>query len=115
MSAFLLDDDPPQPDAKAAKLLNNDNRLMLQRLTGPISSLTVWEPESLELAVRAFAETQGVPLGKVAQPLRAALTGKTASPGIFDVMSVLGQAAVLARLRAVVSGVESQSNGPDQS
>lgn len=111
MSAFLLDDNPPRPDAKAAKLLNNDNRLMLQRLTSPLSLLTVWEPESLEIAVRAFAESHGTPLGKIAQPMRAALTGKTASPGIFDVMSVLGQAAVLARLRAAASGAESQSEG----
>ena len=115
MSAFLLDDNPPKPDAKAAKLLNNDNRLMLQRLTSPLSLLTVWEPESLEIAVRAFAESHGTPLGKIAQPMRAALTGKTASPGIFDVMSVLGQAAVLARLRAAASGAELQSEGTVQS
>ena len=115
MSAFLLADTPPQPDAKATKLLNSDNRLMLQRLTHPLSSLTVWEPESLEIAVRAFAESRGTSLGKIAQPMRAALTGKTASPGIFDVMSVLGQASVLARLRAVDSGAEPQSDGKNQS
>ena len=101
MAGFLLRDGPPELDAKARKLLSSDNRIMLHGLTGELSSLTVWEPGSLETAVRAFAESRGTKLGKVAQPVRAALTGTTASPGIFDVLSVLGRAEVLARLRAV--------------
>ena len=54
--------------------------------------------ESLESALRDFADGEDVKLGKVAQPLRAALTGATASPGIFDVMAVLGRDEVLGRL-----------------
>jgi glutamyl-tRNA synthetase len=59
---------------------------------------TAWDSASLEAAVRAFAEAQGLKLGQAAQPLRAALTGSTASPPIFEVMSVLGRAESLARL-----------------
>ena len=57
-----------------------------------------WDSASLEAAVRAFAEAQGLKLGQAAQPLRAALTGSTASPPIFEVMAVLGRAESLARL-----------------
>ena len=59
-----------------------------------------WSPTSLEAAVRAYAEESGVKLGQVAQPLRAALTGRTTSPGLFDVMAVLGRTECLARLEA---------------
>jgi len=60
--------------------------------------LSDWTEEALELAVRDFAETQDLKLGKVAQPLRAALTGSTASPGMSEVLAVLGREQVLARL-----------------
>jgi glutamyl-tRNA synthetase len=59
---------------------------------------TAWDSASLEAAVRAFAEAQELKLGQAAQPLRAALTGSTASPPIFEVMAVLGRAESLARL-----------------
>ena len=59
----------------------------------------VWAAELLEEATRTFAEAQDLKLGKVAQPLRAALTGKTTSPGIFDVLVVLGREESLDRLR----------------
>jgi glutamyl-tRNA synthetase len=61
-------------------------------------SNTTWDAASLEAAVRAFAEAQGLKLGQAAQPLRAALTGSTASPPIFEVMAVLGRTESLARL-----------------
>ena len=54
-----------------------------------------------EDAVREFAEEAGDKLGKVAQPLRAALTGRAVSPGVFDVLAVLGREESLARLRDV--------------
>jgi glutamyl-tRNA synthetase len=57
-----------------------------------------WSAETAEAAVRAYAERTGVKLGQVAQPLRAALTGRTTSPGIFDVLAVLGKAESLARI-----------------
>ena len=58
-----------------------------------------WKPEALDTLVRTFAEETGRKLGKVAQPLRAALTGKSTSPGIFDVLDVLGREESLARIR----------------
>jgi len=57
-----------------------------------------WNAASLEAAVRSFAEAEGLKLGQVAQPLRAALTGRATSPGLFDVMVVLGREECLARL-----------------
>jgi glutamyl-tRNA synthetase len=57
-----------------------------------------WTPEALEACVRAFAEATGRKLGKVAQPLRAALTGRATSPGIFDVLEVLGREESLGRI-----------------
>jgi glutamyl-tRNA synthetase len=63
-----------------------------------------WEAASLEAAVRDFAEARGMKLGQAAQPLRAALTGSTASPPIFDVMAVLGRSESLARLADASGG-----------
>jgi glutamyl-tRNA synthetase len=64
-----------------------------------LESVEPWTPEKLDAAVRAYAEGAGLKLGKVAQPLRAALTGRTTSPGIFDVLEVLGRHESLARIR----------------
>jgi glutamyl-tRNA synthetase len=61
--------------------------------------LAGWEAPTIEAAVRSYAERMGLKLGQVAQPLRAALTGKTTSPPIFDVLTVLGRDESLARLR----------------
>ncbi|HYI42116.1 MAG TPA: glutamate--tRNA ligase, partial [Sphingomicrobium sp.] len=63
-----------------------------------LAGLDNWNHDRLEEAVRAVAEQQGVKLGKLAQPLRAALTGRTTSPGIFDVLALLGQGESLARI-----------------
>jgi glutamyl-tRNA synthetase len=57
-----------------------------------------WRAETTEAAVRAFAEQTGLKLGKAAQPLRAALTGRSTSPGVFDVLDVLGREESLARI-----------------
>jgi glutamyl-tRNA synthetase len=64
-----------------------------------LEAVEPWSHEGLEAAVRAYAEEAGVKLGKVAQPLRAALTGKATSPGIFDVLEVLGREEAIARVR----------------
>ena len=62
---------------------------------------------ALETSVRAFADETGRKLGKVAQPLRAALTGKSTSPGIFDVLDVLGRDELLARLHDQAAAIKS--------
>jgi glutamyl-tRNA synthetase len=89
---------PLDLDEKAAKLLEGDARRRLAALHERFAKLDVWEPASLEAATRAYAEEAGVKLGGVAQPLRAALTGRTTSPPIFDVLSVLGREESLARI-----------------
>lgn len=86
---------------KAAGLLDDDARALLGALKGALEAVGEWREEPLEEAVRAFAEHQGLKLGKVAQPLRAALTGTTTSPGIFDVLIVLGREESLARIADV--------------
>jgi glutamyl-tRNA synthetase len=68
------------------------------KLTARLAAVEPWSAAATEAAVRSFAETEGVKLGAVAQPLRAALTGRTTSPGIFEVLAVLGKTESLARL-----------------
>ncbi|MXN67008.1 glutamate--tRNA ligase [Stappia sp. GBMRC 2046] len=90
---------PLDLDEKASKILNEDAQGVLARLLPAFENLDVWSAEATEAAVRAFAEAENLKLGKVAQPLRAALTGRSTSPGIFDVLDVLGRDESLARIR----------------
>jgi len=97
-SIFYFTDGAPPCDEKARKLLTTENLDMLSRLRQSLDGLTAWTADSLDGTVRAFAEAEQLKLGKVAQPLRAALTGRTVSPGVFDVMQVLGREETLRRL-----------------
>jgi len=94
---FLVAPRPIRPDEKAAKLLTPDARQLLADLLERLSGAE-WQTKRLEDEVRAFAEKKGRKLGAVAQPLRAALTGSLASPGIFVVMEVLGREESLGRI-----------------
>ncbi len=96
---YLFAERPVELDDKAAKLLDPDARKRLSALLPKLEAISSWEATHLEDAVRAFAETEGAKLGKVAQPLRAALTGRSVSPPVFDVMAVLGRQESLARIR----------------
>jgi glutamyl-tRNA synthetase len=87
-------------DPKAAGLLDAVARGRLAALRPQLASVEDWAQAPLEAAVRAFAEETGAKLGQVAQPLRAALTGRSTSPGLFDVMAVLGRDECLARIDA---------------
>ncbi len=89
---------------KAARLLDDAMRKNLEALAGRLVHLQRWDEESLESACRAFAEELGLGFGKLAQPLRAALTGTTVSPGLFEVMCVLGRDEVLARIEDAARG-----------
>jgi glutamyl-tRNA synthetase len=95
---FLLADRPLRLDDKAAALLTPDSRAILRDVAGKLGDVEPWTVEATELAVRMFAEQRGIKLGAVAQPMRGALTGRTTSPGIFEVLTVLGKAESLARL-----------------
>ena len=95
---FLFAARPIELDSAAAALLDEPGRALLAAAHGTLSGAKDWNHDSIEAAVRAVAEAQGAKLGKLAQPLRAALTGRTTSPGIFDVLALLGKAESLARI-----------------
>ena len=97
-ASFLLADRPIPLDDKAIALLTPEARDILHDIAADLTGVETWTPETTEQAVRAFAERKGAKLGAVAQPLRAALTGRSTSPGIFEVLSVLGKPESLARL-----------------
>ena len=95
---FYLDERPLALAPEAAKLVAGEGAARLARLAPAVAAVESWDEETLERAARAFAAHEGVKLGDVAQPLRAALTGSRTSPGIFEVMVVLGRAETLARI-----------------
>jgi glutamyl-tRNA synthetase len=96
---FLTSGRPIVLDDKAGALLTPEARVMLGEIVTDLAGVEPWTAEQAEQALRTFAERKGAKLGSVAQPLRAALTGRTTSPGIFDVLAVLGKPESLARLR----------------
>ena len=77
---------------------------MLGRLTERLQNARPWTAGSLENVVRTFAGEEQLKLGRIAQPLRVALTGRAVSPGVFDVMETLGRDETLARLGDVTPG-----------
>jgi glutamyl-tRNA synthetase len=95
---FIFADRPLQIEPKAAALLTAENRALIGRLRVALEAVTPWTAETTEAAMRSLAEADNLKLGAVAQPLRVALTGRTTSPGIFDVLAVLGREQCLARL-----------------
>ncbi|MGE0566133.1 MAG: glutamate--tRNA ligase [Pseudolabrys sp.] len=98
-SRFLWASRPIEPDEQARTLLTSEAKSILSGLTQQLESDSDWSATATEARVRAFAEQAGLKLGAVAQPLRAALTGRTTSPPIFEVLSLLGKDEALARLR----------------
>ncbi|MBN2906507.1 MAG: glutamate--tRNA ligase [Rhodobacteraceae bacterium] len=94
---FILAERPFTPDEKAAKALDDVSRGILAELTPHLQSAS-WTRDALEAAVSEVAEAHGLKLGKLAQPLRAALAGRTVSPSVFDMMLVIGREETLARL-----------------
>ena len=95
---YLYATRPLKPDAKAESLLDETARKRLGALAAILKALPEWTLEATEAAMRSFAEAEGAKLGQIAQPLRAALTGRGTSPPIFDVMLVIGKDETLARL-----------------
>lgn len=98
LAAFYVRQRPIAMDDKASRILTDDARALLRRLADGLRELEAWSAAAIESAVRSFAEQAGVKLGNVAQPLRAALAGSSVSPGIFEVMEVLGRDETLGRL-----------------
>ena len=95
---FLFAKRPLDVDEAAVALLTGEARGLLASAHQKLGALAEWDAASLEAAIREVAEGGGVKLGKLAQPLRAALTGRTTSPGIFDVLALLGRDESLGRI-----------------
>ncbi|MEP3048007.1 MAG: glutamate--tRNA ligase [Roseibium sp.] len=98
-ASYLWRQRPLDTDEKAEKILNEDAKSILGELHDVLAAATEWSAEPLETAVKAYAEEKDLKLGKVAQPLRAALTGRGTSPGIYDVLIALGRDESLARIK----------------
>mgnify|MGYP003667929910 CR=1 FL=1 len=96
---FLFAERPLTMIPKAEKILTEDAKQILTKVIAVLDQASTWDIESLEADIKAFAENQDLKLGKVAQPLRAALTGSNVSPGIFDILVWLGKTESLARLK----------------
>jgi glutamyl-tRNA synthetase len=102
---FLFAERPLSFDEKATALLDAPGRAALAAVADRLAGLADWTAAGTEQVVRAYAEEAGLKLGKVAQPLRAALTGRATSPPVFDVLAVLGREESLARIAdAMASG-----------
>ncbi len=97
-ASFYLAERPLEPVPKAAKILNGGGAVRIAALKPVLADSKGWDAAGIETLVRDHAESAGIRLGDVAQPLRAALTGSTVSPPIFEVMDVLGRDECLGRL-----------------
>ena len=98
LAQFIYAVRPIQVDSAATEQLTADARSMLAGAKTVLDGLSDWSVPAIDGAIRAFSESRGLKLGKVAQPLRAALTGRTVSPGIFEVMVLIGKDESLARI-----------------
>jgi len=98
LAQFIYAERPLTLDAAAGAQLTGDSRSMLKDFSEVLRGINDWSVAAIDGAARAFAEARGLKLGKLAQPLRAALTGRTVSPGIFEVMVLIGKEESLARL-----------------
>src|SRR3954465_7500500 len=101
---FIFADRPLAMEPKAEALLTPETRRLIGQLRNALETVTAWQAGTPEAAMRNFAEQNNLKLGAVAQPLRVALTGRTTSPGIFDVLAVLGRDQCLARLGDQAAG-----------
>jgi glutamyl-tRNA synthetase len=100
---FIYANRPLNFEPKAEAILDEAARARIAAMLPSLMALSEWSAASTEAVVRQFAEETGVKLGQAAQPLRAALTGRSTSPGLFDVMAVLGKDECLARLQDVAA------------
>lgn len=99
---FILGSRPFTPDASAEILLDSVSLGILKELTAALQHAT-WSHDGLETCLKEFAQANDLKLGKIAQPLRAALTGRTVSPSVFDMMAALGKEESLGRLQDAIT------------
>lgn len=98
LAQFIYAERPLAVDEKASSQLTDETRAMLADILDELQTINDWSVDALSTCMRAFAEAREMKLGKVAQPLRAALTGRTVSPGVFEIMVLIGQEETLARI-----------------
>jgi glutamyl-tRNA synthetase len=103
-AGFLVAPRPLALDARASEILANGGRAHIAALLPRLQAVSEWNSATTEAAVREYALEQGAKLGQIAQPLRAAATGRATSPGIFDVLAVLGREESLGRLADQAGG-----------
>jgi glutamyl-tRNA synthetase len=103
-SRFLWASRPVDINDQAKAVLTPEAKALIAALLPELTAVTEWSATAIEAVVRPYAERSGQKLGAVAQPLRAALTGRTTSPPIFDVLAVLGKDESLARLADQTAG-----------
>ena len=108
---FFFREDIDYEKKAAKKFLTPDVVPVFETIAGEIDRMTGLDQESLETTFRRVAENGGVKLVRVAQPVRVALTGKTASPGLFDIISILGKQRVLERLDRAREYARKQKGG----
>ena len=101
-SLFIIHDRPIEIDEKAAELLTLDAKSLLRDLAEVLETLKDWNRSTIETAIRGYVAENEIKLGSVAQPLRAGLTGRTVSPGIFEVLTILGREESLGRMSDAV-------------
>ncbi|MEN6439398.1 MAG: glutamate--tRNA ligase [Syntrophobacter sp.] len=103
---FYMVDEVVYDEAASAKFLGADMRNAFDRLTAELESLESFNEEGLEAVFKKVTGELGMKLGKIAQPVRVALTGATVSPGLFEIIGVLGKETVLTRLRRALARME---------
>jgi glutamyl-tRNA synthetase len=105
LAQFIYATRPLAIDAAALALLTSESRSVLGEMAETLRGLNEWSVTAIDAAMRSLAEAKGLKLGKLAQPLRAALTGRTVSPGIFEVMVLIGREESMARLEDQIDAV----------
>lgn len=108
-AVFYYVEDIAYEEKAAKKFLNPAALEPMRVLIDQLEPLEAFSEENLEAAFRAVMEHTGLKLGMIAQPVRVALTGRTASPGIFEITSIIGKAQVIARLKKAIRFIEEQS------
>jgi len=109
-SAFYFKKDLTFDEKARDKFLNKEIKPHIEKLIIGINDMTLFEHDPLESLLKKVAEEAGLKLGKLAQPVRVALTGSTSSPGIYDVILLLGKTTTLKRLNEGVGFIEQSCN-----
>lgn len=98
-AAFLFEQRPIPMDEKALKLVEGNGKEFIAKILPRFEAIETWDQDQFGYTIRSFAEENELKLGQVAQPIRAALTGKATSPGAFDVLEIFGKEEAILRLK----------------